>query len=223
LTGHEACLGEQIAEAVPAGVRGRADPGRVGGVERRALAGRGGAATRCLLGDGGELAGPVRRRGQGRHGPVATPARTAVSRRQSGGSAPSAKSSSSPWRRRRCSCGSGRRARSTSTPSLRRPRGPKSDTSRVGVEVRSTGRDPGTHLLAAARPAPRRRPSQRPMAGAEGRRGRGDRSQVRSGLAGLGAPQDRRNGARRRLRGVHLDRGTGAAPPRAAAAVRVPR
>ena len=82
LTGHEGCLGEQIAEAVPAGVRGRADPGRVGGVERRALAGRGGAATWCLLGDGGELAGPVRRRGQGRHGPVATrPGRRSVADR----------------------------------------------------------------------------------------------------------------------------------------------
>jgi transposase len=30
-------------------------------------------------------------------------------------------------------------ARSTSTPCLRRPRGPKSDPSRVGVEVRSNG------------------------------------------------------------------------------------
>ena len=43
------------------------------------------------------------------------------------------------------------------------------------------------------------------MAGAECRRGRGYRSQVRSGLAGLGAPQDRRDDARQRLRGVHLD------------------
>jgi hypothetical protein len=58
---------------------------------------------------------------------------------------------------------------------------------------------PGTDVLASACPAPCRCPGQRPVAGAEDRRGRGDRSQVRGGLAGVGAPQDRRDDACRRL------------------------
>jgi hypothetical protein len=61
---------------------------------------------------------------------------------------------------------SGRRARSSSTLSLRRPRGPESGTWRVGLEVRSTRWDPRTNLLAATSPPPRRRPAEGAMAGA---------------------------------------------------------
>jgi hypothetical protein len=59
------------------------------------------------------------------------------------------------------------------------------------------------------------------VAGAEGRRHRGDRGQVRRGLAGVGTSQDRRDDARRRAPGVHLDRATSAPPARPAAADRV--
>src|SRR6266545_3847191 len=55
--------------------------------------------------------------------------------------------------------------------------------------------DPRTNLLAAIRPPPRRRPAEGAMAGAESGRDRGSRREVRSGLARLGAPQDRRDDA----------------------------
>src|SRR6266498_2960014 len=71
LRGREGWLGEQRAEAVTAGVGGRADPGRVGRVEGRVVAGRGSTSAWGVLGDGGQLAGPVRRCGQGRDGPYA--------------------------------------------------------------------------------------------------------------------------------------------------------
>jgi hypothetical protein len=115
-------------------------------------------------------------------------------------------------RRRRCSCGSGRKARSSSTLSLRRPRGPESGTWRVGLEVRSTRWDPRTNLLAATSPPPRRRPAEGAMACVESGRDRGSCREVRSGLARLGAPQDRRDGACRRPPGVHLHRSAGPPP-----------
>jgi len=49
-----------------------------------------------------------------------------------------------------------------------------------------------------------------------------DRAQVRRGLAGVGTSQDRRDDARRRAPGVHLDRATSAPPAWPAAADRVP-
>src|SRR6266508_2554516 len=49
-----------------------------------------------------------------------------------------------------------------------------------------------------------------------------DRGQVRRGLAGVGTSQDRRDDARRRAPGVHLDRATSAPPAWPAAADRVP-
>jgi hypothetical protein len=57
LRGREGWLGEQTAEAVTAGVGGRADPGRVGRVEGRVVAGRGRTSAWGVLGDGGQLAG----------------------------------------------------------------------------------------------------------------------------------------------------------------------
>jgi transposase InsO family protein len=50
-----------------------------------------------------------------------------------------------------------------------------------------------------------------------------DRGEVRRGVAGVGASQNRGVDARRRLRGVHLDRGAGLAAARFAAATRVSR
>jgi transposase len=58
--------------------------------------------------------------------------------------------------------------------------------------------DSRTNLLVATSPPPRRRPAERAMAGAESGRDRGSRREVRSGLARLGAPQDRRDDACRR-------------------------
>jgi hypothetical protein len=57
LRGREGWLGEQTAEAVTAGVGGRADPGRVGRVEGRVAADRGNTSAWGVLGDGGQLAG----------------------------------------------------------------------------------------------------------------------------------------------------------------------
>jgi thioredoxin reductase len=77
-------------------------------------------------------------------------------------------------------------------------------------------------LLLETSPPPRRRPAEGAMAGAESGRDRGSRREVRSELARLGAPQDRRDDACRRPPGVHLHRSAGPPPARTAAADRVP-
>jgi hypothetical protein len=94
------------------------------------------------------------------------------------------------------------------------------------MACRSRGRsarwDPRTNLLTATSPPPRRRPAEGAMAGAESRRDRGSRREVRSGLARLGVPQDRRDDACRRPPGVHLHCSADPPPARTAAADRVP-
>ena len=162
--------------------------------------------------EGDQVEAPVPRRpgpSGCRRYPAAPPTVRAVP--SSGGCGWRTSNSSWRWPRPRCSCGSGSGGQPWPIRSLRRPRSPKSGGGDAGFEVRCAGRHPGTDLSASAGSATGRGCAKGPWpAPRVDASKRWPRSMPETGRRG--ASQGRGHDARRRARGLHLDRATRLTP-----------